>query len=288
MKQDNKNILCATSSGYSSVMMAIMLKDLYPDHNIINAMANVSKEKKESLEFMNKCDKYFGLNLFWIESIFLKRGVDYKIVKYEDLQINGEIYEDGIKKLGIPSKINPWCNRDMKTIPMKKFADKMFGLNNYSIAIGIRSDEIDRVSKTYKKNNIFYPLIDNNLSSIDRNKFWDKQDIKIEIPAFKGNCELCFKKSKRKLMTIIKDEPTIIDWWKQMEDKYSHVLINGKNAYNYYVKNGGAFFNRGNESIMDLVIEAQQPFKKATDEYIYEDDLFDKEDECGVSCMPFI
>ena len=196
MKKDNKNILCATSSGYSSVMMAIMLKDLYPDHNIINCMSNVSKETPESLKFMNECDEYFGLDLIWIETIWNERGtgVGFEVKKYKDLKTKGEIYEMGIQKLGIPSKINPWCNRDMKTVPMKKFADEMFSADNYSIAIGIRADEMDRISESYKTNNIFYPLIDEKISSIDRNKFWDKQPIKIEIPAFKGNCELCFKK----------------------------------------------------------------------------------------------
>ncbi len=32
---------------------------------------------------------------------------------------------------------------------------------------------------------------------------------------------------------------------------------------------------------------AQQPFSKATDEYIYENDLFDLEDERGSGCKVF-
>ena len=289
MKKDNKNILCATSSGYSSVMMAIMLKDLYPDHNIINCMSNVSKETPESLKFMNECDEYFGLDLIWIETIWNERGtgVGFEVKKYKDLKTKGEIYEMGIQKLGIPSKINPWCNRDMKTVPMKKFADEMFSADNYSIAIGIRADEMDRISESYKTNNIFYPLIDEKISSIDRNKFWDKQPIKIEIPAFKGNCELCFKKSKRKLMTIIKQQPSITDWWLEMESKYSNIEIEGKDAYNSYIKNGGAYFNRSNQSLIELIADAKLPFRSATDEYIYENDLFDDEDSCGSSCSAF-
>ena len=63
-----------------------------------------------------------------------------------------------IKKLGIPSNVNKWCNRDMKLRPLKKYADSVFGLNNYSIAVGLRIDEMDRVRKDYKDNNVFYPL----------------------------------------------------------------------------------------------------------------------------------
>jgi hypothetical protein len=288
MKIENcKNIFCSVSSGYSSVMMAIILKDLYPDYKIVYGMANVSKERKESLEFMNECDKYFNLNLNWIETVFKKRGISFVLKNYHELLTNGEIYENGIQKLGVPSKINTWCNRDMKTVPMKKFADSIFGKNNYSIAIGIRSDEIDRISKNYKTNNIFYPLIDENIDSIKRNKFWENQPIKIKIPAFKGNCDFCFKKSKRKLLTILSDEPNTVDWWLKMENKYSNIEIKGKPLYNSYVKKGGFFFNRLNQPIPSIIEDSKKPFKKATDEYINENYELDNEDDCGVSCSAF-
>jgi len=288
--KDNKNIFCSVSSGYSSIMMAIKLREWYPDHNIIYAMANVSKERSESLHFMNECDKYFNLNMYWIEAVFNMKsgdGVDFKIVSYDELKRNGEIYEQGIKKLGIPSKINAWCNRDMKINPLKKFADNIFGLNNYSIAVGIRADEMDRVKEAYLTNNTFYPLLDNNITTKDRNKFWKDQPIKIEIPAYKGNCELCFKKSNRKLATIIKEEPEIINWWKEMTEKYSKIPIENKPAYNSYAENGGMNFFRNNITIEELVEMAKKPFRMATDEYIYENDLFDTEEDCGSGCVIF-
>lgn len=288
--KDNKNIFCSVSAGYSSVMMAIKLKEWYPDHNIIYAMANVSKERPESLHFMNECDKYFGLNMYWIEAVFNMKsgdGVDFKIVSYDELKRNGEIYEQGIKKLGIASKINAWCNRDMKIVPLKKFADSVFGLNNYSIAVGIRADEMDRVKEAYLTNNTFYPLLDNGITTKDRNKFWKDKPIKITIPAYKGNCDLCFKKSNRKLMTIIKEEPNIINWWKEMTEKYSKIPIEDKPAYNSYAENGGMNFFRNNISIEELVEMAKQPFAMMTDEYIYENDLFDIEEDCGSGCVIF-
>jgi len=288
--KDNNNIFCSVSAGYSSVMMAIKIKEWYPDHNIIYAMANVSKERLESLDFMNKCDKYFGLNMTWIEAVFNMKsgdGVDFKIVSYEDLKIKGEIYEQGIKKLGIASKINAWCNRDMKIVPLKKFADSVFGLNNYSIAVGLRADEMDRVKEAYLTNNTFYPLLDNGITTKDRNRFWKDKPIQITIPAYKGNCDMCFKKSNRKLMTIINEEPNIISWWEEMTKKYSQILIKDKPAYNSFAENGGMNFFRNNLSIPELVSMASIPFRKMTDEYIYEDDLFDAEEDCGSGCVIF-
>lgn len=291
MKIESKNIFCSVSAGYSSVMMAIMLPKWFPDHNIINVMANTSKEREESLEFMDKCDKYYNLNLVWVEAEFQEKGIGVKpkIVTYENLKRNGEIFEQGIKKLGIPNKENKWCNRDMKLTPLTKYADSVFGKNNYSVAVGIRADEIDRIRKDYKTNNVFYPLMDRGVSSKDRNRFWKDQPIKITIPAYKGNCDMCFAKSNRKLMTILKEEPSKADWWDKMIKTYGSIPIDGKPSYNELMEqnNGVQTFYRGYSTIEDLVKMAQQPFSKATDEYIYENDLFDLEDECGSGCIVF-
>lgn len=289
MKQENKNIFCSVSAGYSSVMMAIKLKEWYPDHTIVYAMANTSKEREESLQFMNDCDKYYKLGVNWIEAKFHKRGtgVSYKIVEFENLKRNGEIFEDGIKKLGIPCKINKWCNRDMKIEPLRKFADSIFGKNNYSIAVGMRVDEMDRVKKDYKENNTFYPLMDRGISTKDRNRFWKDQPIKISIPAYKGNCDMCFEKSNRKLMTILTEEPDKAEWWSKMIKNYSQIAIEEKPAYNSFAENGGMNFFRENNSIQDLIEMAKHPFRKATDEYIYENDLFDLEGDCGSGCQVF-
>lgn len=289
--KDNKNIFASISAGYSSVMMAIKLRDWYPDHNIIFAMANTSKERPESLYFMNKCDKHYGLNMFWIEAEFHEKGIGVtpKIVKYESLKTKGEIFESGIKKLGIPNKDNKWCNRDMKVEVLRKHADSIFGKDNYSIAVGLRTDEIDRVRKDYKTNNVFYPLMDHKIDSKARNKFWKDQPIQITIPAYKGNCDVCFAKSNRKLMTVLKEEPNKGDWWDKMIKTYGSIPIDGKPSYNELMEqnNGVQTFYRGYNSIEDLVKMAEQPFTRATDEYIYENDLFDQEDDCGSGCQVF-
>lgn len=290
MKKETKNILCSVSAGYSSVMMAIKIREWYPDHNIINVMANTSKERQESLEFMNQCDQYYGLNLIWLETEFLESGKGVKpiVKKYEDLSTNGEVFEKGIQKLGIPSSINKWCNRDLKKRVIIKYTDTVFGKGNYSIAIGIRADEIDRVTKSYKSNNIFYPLIDNGLTKQDRNKFWDQQPIKIKIPAYKGNCDLCFEKSKRKLLTIIKEDPETVNWWKEMYDRYGSMPKQSSQSYtDELTKYGKVTFFRKRMTIDDMVEEAKTSFALATDEYVYENDLFDQEGDCGSGCVVF-
>lgn len=283
----NDNIICATSAGLTSVMMAIKMKEWYPDCNVVNVFLNTSKEDERSLIFMNECDKYYGLNLVYLEAVINKnknKGTDYKVTSFENLKRNGEIFEDGIKKYGIPSIVNKWCNRELKQVPLKKFADNLFGSENWSLAIGIRIDEIDRVSEGYKENNIFYPPFDHNISKKERNKFWLNEPIKLNLKGYEGNCDFCFEKSKRKRMTIANENPEKLIWWNEMEKKYSLIPINGKEQYNSMALNGGAFFGRMNESIQQIIEDAKKPFSKATDEYIYESDLFDFESDCGKNC----
>jgi hypothetical protein len=288
MKNSN-NIICSTSSGYTSVMMAIKMKEWYPECNVINVMANTGKEDIRSLEFMNECDKYFGLNLVWLEAFFHEKGKGnyYKITTFKDLCTNGDLFEQGIKKYGIPSVANKWCNRELKLVPMTKYANDIFGKNNWSVAIGIRTDEIDRISENYKTNNIFYPPFEHGINQKERNKFWKDKPIKLKLKAYEGNCDVCFEKSNRKKMTIAVENPEKLIWWDEMEKKYSLIPIDGKKVYNSLIEKGGYFFGRGNKSIQELIKDSKKPFKKATDEYIYENDLFDLESDCGQSCSIF-
>lgn len=289
--KNNKNIFGSISSGLSSVLMAIKLKKWYPDHKIVFAMANTSRENKESLKFMQECSEYYDLDVMWIEAVINPEkgfGTGYRVVDYEGLKRDGEIFEQGIKKYGIPSKINKWCNREMKVVPLTKFANDIFGKDNYSVAVGLRTDEIDkRLPVNYRESNVFYPLVDNNINYRDRNKFWKDQPIKLKIESWEGNCDFCFEKSNRKKMTIAKQTPEKTIWWDKMEEKYSLISIEGKDAYNSFVESGGSFFGRENISTKELVEMAKKPFAQATDEYIYENDLFDLEGDCGSGCQVF-
>lgn len=288
MKTSN-NIICTVSAGYSSMMMALKMKEWYPNDNIIYLFSNTGMEDERSLQFLKDCSEHYGLDIVYIEPIIRGKGKssDYKVVSFEELNRNGSEFEKGIRKFGIPSVINKWCNRELKTIPMTKYANDLFGKDNWCVALGIRIDEIDRISDSYKTNNIFYPLFDHKIDSRLRNKFWSEQPIKLKIKAYEGNCTLCFEKSDRKRMTIVSEHPDKAIWWDEMEKKYSTIPIDGKDVYNSFAENGGAFFGRKNRSIEWLVEQAQKQFKKASDDYIYENDLFDQEGDCGVSCKIF-
>lgn len=289
-------IVNSVSAGYSSVMMSIMMPEWYPNAEIVNIMANTGKEREESLIFMNECDKYYGLNLVWVEADINplpKKGTRHVVKKFDTLTRDGSLFEAGIKKYGIPNVANKWCNRELKLNPIHSYVRRELGwgrFGDYYTAIGIRVNEIDRIpsKENRDKFKILLPLFENKVDDRVRNKFWSQQPIKLNIGDYEGNCDHCFEKTNRKHCTIHSDYPEKIDWWDEMEKKYSSIKIDGKPDYNNrIIKDGGNYFLRDNKPISTIKILCRQPFSRATNNYVYENDLFDLGGGCDQNCNIF-
>ena len=246
-----RNILVLFSGGRTSAFMTKFLKEKYPNDNLLFVFANTGKELEETLIFVDKCDKEFSLNLVWLEADvnFEKgKGTDYKIVTFETASRKGEPFEDVIKKYGLPSKLYRHCTRELKEVPIHKYAKEILGFN-YSTALGIRVDEKHRISSDPKK---IYPLTDINVDEKFIRSWWKRQSFDLNIKDYQGNCDLCFLKSTRKKLTLITEYSNITDWWSEMENKYSST---------YQSK----FDELRNLSITELVELAKKPFRKAID-----------------------
>ena len=126
-------------------------------------------------------------------------------------------FENLIKKNGLPSASTPFCTERLKAIPMQKYL-KDNGYKKYYTAVGIRADEIDRVGKYY------YPLIKLGITKKHINYFWENMPFRLELKGYQGNCKWCFKKSIRKHLTLINENPEYYDFPKRMEDKYSNYV----------------------------------------------------------------
>lgn len=258
-----KNLLISFSGGRTSALMTKILitSPKFKDYNILTVYANTGKEKEETLKFINQCDKEFNLDLIWIEADvnFTKgKGTDFKIVNFESASRNGEPFEDVIKKFGLPSKVFRHCTRELKEIPIHKFAKKYFRTKEYLTAIGIRADEKHRVGEDPLK---FYPLVDLNVNENFVRRFWDQQSFDLQIKDYEGNCDLCFLKSVRKKMTLIKEDKQISDWWDNMENKYGGHSPKGFDPLRL------RFDEHRNLSIPDLVEMAQKTFHLIRDKH---------------------
>lgn len=281
-----EKIAISFSGGKSSAYMTKMILDHYKEHEpskqIHVIFANTGQEHEETLKFIDRCDKEFGFNVTWIEGVTNpKHGIQmsYKVVDFESASRDGKPFEEVIKKYGIFNSSFPNCTGRLKVDPMNSFF-KDLGWIDFSFAVGIRADEIIRVSANGLANGIFYPLVDANVTKNDVREWWADQSFNLMIPEHYGNCVWCWKKSKRKLLTIAKKNPEVFDFPARMEDQYATTGRCRKKE----VRDAATFF-RGNQSALDILEESKGRFEPFVDwKYIPYDDEMDEHGSCGDSC----
>ena len=223
-----ENILVSFSGGKTSGYMSQMMKEWFGHKcNLLFVFANTGKEREETLEFVQKCDELFELNLVWVEADVLEygQGTKHNRVLFHTASRNGEPFEAMIQKLGIPNKSYPHCTRELKIAPIHSFAREYFGTTDYKTAIGIRADEFDRM--TQEKGRI-YPLVKAGITKQVVNEFWDRMPFNLELEPHQGNCDACWKKSDKKLVQLAHEDPTTFIWWAEMEAKYGSFVTEGQ------------------------------------------------------------
>lgn len=299
-----KRLLISFSGGRTSAYMAWWILNEWKDkdkYEIIIVFANTGKEREETLWFINECDKRFSLNVVWVEYQNNDKskwaGAKHRIVNYETASRKGEPFEEMMKKYGMVNRMFPHCTRELKQNTIKSYAKSM-GWKRYYTAIGIRKDEPNRLDWIKaKKNRLLYVLASHKPTiKSDINFWWSKQEFDLPLKGYEGNCDFCWKKSFRKLMTIAKENPQLLDWWKEMEIKYENYLPPTREM-SENVKFPIRFF-RGNSSVDDIIEDSKFPFKLADDdsrvfdrykqsqlwEWDYE---LDTNDGCSESCEVF-
>lgn len=276
-------ILVGLSGGRTSAYMARKLVDKYGVENVICLFCNTSAEHLATYDFVRNIEKLWGFNVCYLEVDVhhdKRKGCTHKVVKFEDLKRNNELFEEVIKKYGIANKVYMHCTRELKTNVVKSFV-RDNKLNNLSYAIGIRSDEIDRM-KFEKGRNLIYPLVSEfPTTKRDVLDFWKKQDFDLELPEHYGNCVACFKKSARKMLTIAKNNPREYDFMNRMEMRYGSLkgkkrLVLTQSRFNKWLADGE------NMTIRKMVRLAQEiDFEEFSDPY------FDQHDGCSETCEAF-
>lgn len=279
------------SGGKTSAYMTKMLLDYFREHEpwreIIVTFANTGQEHEETLKFVERCDKAFGFGVVWLEAkVNPKRGIGirHRIVDFETASRNGEPFEAYIAKHGIPNRMYNQCTSRLKTEVMDSYRKSAgWKKDDHSTAVGIRSDEADRVSMTaIKKWRVFYPCVDAGVTKEDVRRWWAEQDFNLNIPEHLGNCTWCWKKSNRKLLTLAQTHPEVFDFPKRMEAEYA--LAGGKRR-DGEARKPRCFF-RGERKAEDILREAAEgnftPFED--DKFIPFDADLDVGGACGDSC----
>lgn len=294
--ENKERLLVSFSGGRTSAYMTWWLMNEWKERDnweITVVFANTGKERIETLEFINNCDHIFGFRTVWIEGVVnpdFGKGTSFKIVDFESADRTGGPFENVIAKYGIPNKKYPHCTRELKGVPIKAYA-RSIGWDDYYTAIGIRSDEFDRMSENKKALKYIYPLIQwNPIVKSHVNSFWSNQPFDLQLKSYEGNCDFCWKKSLRKHLTLISENPFIADWWENQETKYENYTPVTRSEQNTPYR-----FFRNNLSVAEIKQLALRPFKKAKDEskiityrQLSLDEEMDMPSGCTESCEPFV
>tara|TARA_R110000796_G_scaffold167313_4_gene284221 strand:+ start:1198 stop:2085 length:888 start_codon:yes stop_codon:yes gene_type:complete len=227
MKTENeKPLVVSFSGGRTSAMMArmIQISPLYEGATKHYIYANTGKEREETLDFIAECDSRWGLGTVWVEAVVNPEkgaGTRHRIVDRKSAVVNtdpmveGHPFFDVVAKYGVFNNHYPHCTRELKTNPIRSyFASLGMRRQDYTEAWGIRADEPRRLAE---RPGVIYPLADLGMTERLIREFWDSQDFDLGIKQFEGNCDLCFKKSLRKRLTILKDNPQVAKDWATIE-----------------------------------------------------------------------
>ena len=86
-KTNCHNVLVSFSGGRSSALMAKRMKECpyWSQKNLVFCFSNTGKERVETLDFVDRCDREFDLSLVWVEALVdpvMGHGTEFKIVNY--------------------------------------------------------------------------------------------------------------------------------------------------------------------------------------------------------------
>lgn len=280
------------SGGRTSAFMLKQILDAWhgklPD-DVHVTFANTGKEREETLRFVHECQTRWGVPVKWLEFKHRKRGEPfssgYEEVGYNSASRNGEPFEAMLKTRGsyLPNNQTRFCTIDLKIKVMKNYA-KAQGWKNWKNVVGLRADEMHRVFKAIERNEsgkepyvTVMPMasVGRELSGYGRTvrdveEFWNAQDFDLQLSSYEGNCDLCFLKSRGKLMKLIRDNPELADWWIAVEEKRLQ-------------RSDGLVSKGSGQFRIDESYKALRDFAIASPELpMFDDDEHDA--ECGLLC----
>ena len=263
------------SSGRTSAALAKYIKSNPKYENVIYVILNTGKEKEESLIFADKCDKEFGLNLIWLEAVINQgkgNGTTYSIVDFKTASRNGEPFEAMLGKYYLPNNAAGMnCTRELKQRPIDSYLRENYPNTEIKRIIGIRADEAHRKSINAEAEGLIYPFCDEvPITQKNIRKFWENMPFDLKLKDYEGNCDLCFKKSLKKRLTIINENPKIAEWWQNMEEKFGS-------------EESPRFDMRTNLTVRNQIEIAKKPFRKAIDLHELsqqQNELFEIETDC--------
>ena len=220
------------SGGRTSAYMLKKIVDAYGGGlpgGIHVIYANTGMERPETLDFVDVCGRAWGVEIVWVEYLW-DAPHRTRVVDFATASRNGEPYAALIDRKGFVPCVNlRFCSSFLKRDRIDSFARHRLGLKRWHSVIGLRADEQRRVLRMRARNcgsrtgaRAVLPLADAGVREADVLDWWKRQPFDLGIPSYAGNCDLCYLKGRAKLIRLIREDPSIADWWIEQEAKVAN------------------------------------------------------------------
>ena len=215
------------SGGRTSGFLLKHVIDAYggrlPD-GLFVVFANTAMERPETLDFVDTCATAWATTVHWVEYDW-DAPHRTRVVDFATASRNGEPYAALIDRKGfVPNVTTKFCSSFLKRDRIDSFARYRLGLKRWNSVIGLRADEQRRVLRMRARNcgsrtgaRAVLPLADDGVREADVLDWWKRQPFDLGIPSYAGNCTLCMVKARSKLIRLIREDPTLADWWIEQE-----------------------------------------------------------------------
>ena len=220
------------SGGRTSSYMLKSIVDAYDGRlprEVAVVFANTGMERPETLEFVDVCGREWGVDIVWVEYLW-DAPHRTRVVDFATASRNGEPYAALIDRKGfVPSVTMRTCSGTLKRDRIESYARHRLGLKRWHSVIGLRADEQRRVLRMRAMNcgsrtgsHAVLPLADAGVRHADVIEWWKRQSFDLGIPSYAGNCTLCMLKGRAKLIRLIREDPTLANWWIEQEAKVAN------------------------------------------------------------------
>ncbi len=252
------------SGGRTSAYMLRRILDegLRTDVHVL--FANTGKELPETLDFIHQCGTRWGVPITWLEYRPLTLEQDHhpsqfvaEVVTYETASRNGEPFDRLLTKLGfLPNVTMRSCTHYLKSKLIDKYIRTTWGWDDWKVVIGIRADEPRRVSRMKAQNDRedgqrSLPLADTGITVEEVMAFWAQQPFDLGLRPDQGNCDLCFLKSTKKIINLIRESPEKARWWAEWEQRRGQVFRRDRPDYAFLMAQQDLFEDAYGDDIIE-------------------------------------
>ena len=191
---------------------------------------NTGKERPETLDFIHECETRWNCEVVWLEYRFRHEAAGGRkdpknvtlVVDYETASRKGEPFESMILKARggyLPNPVRRMCTEELKIMTSQRYLRRVCGWRKWHGVLGIRGDEPRRLTQRISPAEFsrIYPMACDGVTHGDILNWWKAQPFDLKISSDEGNCDLCFLKGRNKLVQLIRQNPSMADWWVNME-----------------------------------------------------------------------